>query len=255
MRKFFIFFYHPCYFQAGKVLSCQLWGHARASTHAIAACMGAEKALSWYLSICTILESYICWRQRKVLRTVSPPPSPRKHLPPEELGPPLSNCTPRPENGWRHTYKNAALNTSSWNYWDDLQHLGGQIFKWQQKKNWWYKLVILNTFTLWVSPVFFPPLWSTHPGPLPIWQAGCRKLLRCWRARVVCWYLTNGKDRPPNSVTGTFILLLHPQRFIFIPLMLPAVCFSFIIPSLVTSQTHTSFKHVHFNQRVGPLKV
>lgn len=227
MRKFFIFFCHPCYFQAGKVLSCQLWGHARASTHAIAACMGAEKAPSWYLSICTIIESYTCWRQRKVLGTVSPPPSPRKHLPPEELGPHLSNCTPRPENGWRHTYKNAALNTSSWNYWDDLQHRGGQIFKWQQKKNWRYKLVILNTFTLWVSPVFFPPLWPTHPGPLPVWQAGCEKLLRCWRAELCAgtWQMARtGRQTAWQALLYCFCTL-------HVLFSSPWCCLRFVFPS------------------------
>lgn len=48
--------------------------------------------------------------------------------------------------------------------------------------------------------------------------------------------------------------LLHPRGFNFMMRTLPAVCFSFIIPSLVTPQTTTSFNPVHFNQCISPPK-
>lgn len=182
MRKILHFILPSLLFPSRKGAFVSALRALRASTHATAACMGAEKAPSWYLSICTILESYIHWWQRKVLRIVFPPPPPWKPLLPEELGPHLSNRTPRPKNGWGCTCKNGALNYHhEITHWDDLQHRRGEIFKRQQKKNWWYKLTVLNTFPLWVSrgvsPVFFPlcgqPPRGCYPFDRPVMES-------CW---------------------------------------------------------------------------
>lgn len=48
MRKFFVFFYHPCYFQAGKVLLCQLWRHPYSLNACNRSLYGGKKPTSWY---------------------------------------------------------------------------------------------------------------------------------------------------------------------------------------------------------------
>lgn len=76
------FFYHPCYFQAGKVLLCQLWGHPQQPQCRQPQLVWGQKPSSWYLQhLHDTRNLYSLWWQRKVLGIISPLPPP-----PEELG-------------------------------------------------------------------------------------------------------------------------------------------------------------------------
>jgi len=80
-------------------------------------------------------------------------------------------------------------------------------------------------------------------------QAGCGSCQGAEeQGRVTRRYPTNGKHGLPSSETGTSVRLPHPQHLHFMPGTLPGVWFSLTNPSLVTSQTNSSFRLVHLAQ-------
>lgn len=105
------------------------------------------------------------------------------------------------------------------------------------------------------SRVFFPLLRSIPSGLLLDLTGWLWKVAETFKSRVMHWHPTNDEYRLPNVMSATVTRLLLPQRFHFIPRMLPGVCFSSIIPGLVASRTHISFEPVHVDRPVGPLKV